>query len=140
MKIFTYLFLTLLLCLGLTACSTPETRSKEKMDTFSRLSKDQQRLVLQGRITEGISEDAVYIAMGHPNKVRRGRYQGKDNVAWVYGRLESYVIPRYRIRHYRAPDGCLHAERVYEPETHYRTVETFSVFFDGGKVVGWQEL
>jgi hypothetical protein len=134
--------LLILLCLSslLVSCSTPETRSKERSDSFSRLSKADQRLVLEGRITEGLSQDAVYIAMGHPYKQRRGRFEGKDTQSWIYGRLEGYTIPRYRYEHYRDASGRVYSTPVYDPVTEYRTVETFAVFFDQGRVVGWQEL
>ncbi|NJK92770.1 MAG: hypothetical protein HC904_13680 [Blastochloris sp.] len=136
-------FLLLLPCLvlvGFLGCSTPETRSKEKSDTFARLTQEQQRDVLQGRITEGLSEDAVYIALGKPYKKRSGRFQGKETLSWIYGRLDSYVIPRYRTRYYRGAQGELYSQREYDPITEYRTVETFAVFFEKGQVIGWQEL
>jgi hypothetical protein len=122
------------------ACSTPETRSKERPDTFSRLSKEDQRLVMRGKITEGLSQDAVYIAMGHPYKKRNGRFQGKNTTSWIYGRLESYTLSQYRYQYIRDGNGRLFSVPVYDPVTEYRTVETFAVFFDQGKVIGWQEL
>jgi hypothetical protein len=133
-------FLLVFLALLMVSCSTPETRSKERSDSFSRLSKDDQRLVLKGKITEGLSQDAVYIAMGNPYKKRAGRFQGKETLSWIYGRLESYTIPQYHYQSFRDPKGKVYVTPVYEPVTEYRTVETFAVFFDQGKVIGWQEL
>lgn len=134
------LLLFLLIPLFFVSCSTPETRSRERSDTFSRLSKEQQRVVLEGKIAEGLSQDAVYIAMGHPFKQRKGRFKGKDTISWIYGRLESYTIPQMRYQYFRDANGRLFSTPVYDPITEHRTVETFAVFFDQGKVIGWQEL
>ena len=130
----------LLVSLSFVACSTPETRSKERPDSFSRLSKDEQRLALKGKISEGMSQDAVYIAMGNPYKKRKGRFQGKETLAWIYGTLEAYTFSQVHEQFYRDSKGRLFSTPVYDPVTEYRTVETFAVFFDQGRVVGWQEL
>jgi hypothetical protein len=139
MKISIWLGLTCSFLLFI-SCSTPETRSKERADTFSQLDKNQQRLVLQGRISEGLSQDAVYIAMGNPYKKRSGRFQGKETESWIYGRLESYYVPHYSYQRYHDSKGRVYVTPVYDPIPESRMVETFAVFFDQGRVVGWQEL
>jgi len=132
-----------LLCLAtvvFVSCSTPQTRSKERAESFSRLTKVEQRTVLEGRIKEGMIQDAVYIAMGNPSRRSRGRFEGKSTESWIYGRLESYNIPRYRREYIRGPHGELFSRHVYDPITEFRTVETFVVYFNNGRVIGWQEL
>lgn len=133
-------FSTILISSLLISCSTPITRSKEKADSFSRLSLKDQRLVLEGRLKEGLSQDAVYIALGHPMRKSRGRFEGKNTLAWIYGRLESYEVARYRFDTIRGPHGEFYTRQVYDPITEFRSVETFVVYFDNGLVAGWQEL
>lgn len=71
-----------LLVLG--ACSTPETRISEKPEAYRSLSATDQALVSQGKIHEGMSRDAVYIAWGAPNQRAEGRNRGRSVETWIY--------------------------------------------------------
>ncbi|MGZ5001590.1 MAG: hypothetical protein ACXWBM_00195 [Chthoniobacterales bacterium] len=68
----------------LTGCTTVETRIAEKPEAFHRLSPADQAAVQQGKIREGLSMDAVYIAWGPPSMHIPGRYKGSIVDTWVY--------------------------------------------------------
>jgi hypothetical protein len=70
--------------LSLTSCTTVETRIAEKQEAFRRLSPADQAAVQQGKIREGLSQDAVYIAWGPPSQRIPGRYRGAIVETWVY--------------------------------------------------------
>ena len=72
------------LTFGLTSCTTVDTRISEKQESFRRLSPSDQALVQQGKIREGLSMDAVYIAWGPPSQRIPGRYRGSVVETWVY--------------------------------------------------------
>ena len=67
-----------------TGCTTPETRIQEKQEAFRALSPNDQALVQQGKIREGMSQDAVYIAWGPPSSRLPGRSRGRIVETWIY--------------------------------------------------------
>jgi hypothetical protein len=68
----------------LNGCTTVETRINERPAAFQSLSPGDQALVQQGRIREGMSRDAVYIAWGPPNEQAPGRNRGATVDTWIY--------------------------------------------------------
>lgn len=124
----------------LAGCSTPETRSKERSSAFEALNRDDQRLVLQGKIREGLGEDAVYVAMGHPSRRVKGQREGKQEISWIYSRLETRQVASYSPRVVVTRKGRYYVHDVYEPVYDSYLVDAFEVTFRNGKVVGWKEL
>ncbi|MEM6885305.1 MAG: hypothetical protein AAF571_09750 [Verrucomicrobiota bacterium] len=121
-------------------CTSPQKRAEENPEAFARLSKDQQRMVLEGRIEEGMNEDAVYIALGRPSKKRDMRIEGETINNWIYSRTVTEEIPAFRDRYYRGHNGRLYRSCYYDPYYRSYVVDTFRVMFKSGKVVGWEEL
>jgi len=124
----------------ISGCSTIESRKEERVQAFNMLTKDQQRIVMQGRITEGLNKDAVYIALGKPLRVRQESMNGVVTESWVYGRLETYSNPGVFVGYGRY--GC---GPYFYPGYYDNTVsvmkDTFVVYFNrAGKVKGWKEL
>ncbi|HWM26320.1 MAG TPA: hypothetical protein VNP98_16005 [Chthoniobacterales bacterium] len=78
------LFGALLSLLFLSGCTTLETRIQERPEAFRSLSPSDQALVQQGKIREGMSQDAVYIAWGPPSHRVPGRNRGRIVETWVY--------------------------------------------------------
>ena len=74
--------LSVLLCA--TSCTTVETRIQEKPQAYQSLSPSDQALVQQGKIREGMSQDAVYIAWGAPSQHAPGRNRGHIVETWIY--------------------------------------------------------
>ncbi|CAN5542115.1 hypothetical protein BH20VER1_BH20VER1_01790 [soil metagenome] len=68
----------------LASCSTTQTRISERPEVFNSLSPTDQALVQQGRIREGMRQDAVYIAWGAPNQRGPGRFRGRATETWIY--------------------------------------------------------
>ena len=124
----------------LSGCSTVESRKTERADSFSKLSQSEQQEVMKGRISNGMSEDAVYIALGRPMRKVTGQMNDKVTVTWVYGRLETYTNPAYRYSSYGYYDRRCSPGPVYVPEMETRVRDSFLVFFQQGRVTGWQEL
>jgi len=70
--------------LFLAGCTTIETRITEKQAAYSSMSATDRALVGQGKIREGMSQDAVYIAWGAPNQRATGRNRGRTVETWIY--------------------------------------------------------
>jgi len=70
--------------LFLAGCSTTETRIAERQESYNAMSVTDRALVTQGKIREGMSQDAVYIAWGAPNQRAEGRNRGRAVETWIY--------------------------------------------------------
>ena len=53
----------------LSGCATPKHRAKKNPEAFNSLHEEWQQLVLKGKIAEGMSTDALFIAMGQKAKM-----------------------------------------------------------------------
>jgi len=79
----------LTLCLSASAlilpgCSTTESRISEHPEIFQTLSPRDQELVKAGKIREGMSMDAVWVAWGSPDQKANGVARGKHVETWIY--------------------------------------------------------
>ncbi len=135
---FTALVCALILLLA--GCTSPQKRAEENPEAFASLSKERQRMVLEGKIEEGMNEDAVYIALGRPSKKRDMRIEGKTLNNWIYSRTVTEEIPAFRDSYYRGHNGRVYRSCYYDPYFRSYVVDTFRVMFKQGKVVGWEEL
>ena len=124
----------------LTGCSTPQTRADQNPEAFAALSMEEQRLVLEGRIREGMNEDAVFIALGRPSRERESRLDGVSRTNWIYSRIVTREIPQFSRRYYRGADGHVYSRCYYDPYYDSYIVDTFRVIFENGSVVWWEEL
>lgn len=70
------------------ASSTPQGRVSANPAMAESLSPDQREAVLAGRISEGMTRDAVYLALGRPSAVRKGSTGGKETEVWRYTNLQ----------------------------------------------------
>ncbi|CAN5621710.1 hypothetical protein BH18VER1_BH18VER1_21960 [soil metagenome] len=147
------------------ACSTPETRISERPEVYQSLSATDQALVTQGKIREGMSRDAVYLAWGAPNQRGSGRNRGSNVENWIYFSSTSsgYYGGPYRWGYgygglgfggyagsYLHPhrSGRLHRHVFYDPFYdpffwRYNSVVTYperTVSFQNGRVIAYQFL
>lgn len=76
--------IALTLTVILTGCTTVSSRIQERPEAYQSLSPADQALVQQGKIREGMSRDAVYIAWGAPNETAPGRNSGRMVETWIY--------------------------------------------------------
>lgn len=70
--------------LMLTSCSTTESRISEHPEIFQGLSPRDQALVSQGKIREGMSQNAVWLAWGNPDQKAMGDMRGRSTETWIY--------------------------------------------------------
>ncbi len=70
--------------LFITGCTTLETRIQERPAAYAALSSNDKVLVQQGKIREGMSKDAVYLAWGPASGRIPGRNRGRIVETWVY--------------------------------------------------------
>jgi len=71
----------------LTGCairSSAERRIDRNPDLYAELGGKQKELVRRGDVEEGMSRDAVYLAWGRPDMVRRGSREGRGKETWAY--------------------------------------------------------
>jgi hypothetical protein len=137
----------------LAGCSTPQRRACQQAAVFRKLSPADQQLVLHGRIRQGLSQPAVYIAWGEPNRKIQGAKGQESNERWVYAlQLTQYVpigsydqtLPEPAMSYGGAPapwmhpgfgyggvgnEGLLHSSRVIAFFTRHKRVD-----FQNGRV------
>lgn len=70
--------------LVLSGCSTIGSRIDSNRAAFDQLSPENRALVSQGKISGGMSQQAVYIAWGQPQQKATGMVRGGPTETWVY--------------------------------------------------------
>ncbi len=105
---------------------------------YQSLTPEQQQLVSQGRIENGMSQQAVFLAWGAPNSQPYVGQQGKKNLErWVYTRMEPVMV----MSNWDVPcPGRYGWCADYGPDTAYIPRRTATVTFENGKVVAWETL
>lgn len=143
----------------LASCSTPGSRISERPEVYNALSPTDQALVRDGKIREGMSQDAVYIAWGAPNQRGVGRNRGRNVDTWIYFSTAAgdyYPSPFLYGYGYRYGGSFLHRHRsgryhrhvyydpFYDPFFYSRsplvTYPERTVSFQNGRVVAYQFL
>ncbi len=75
-------------------CATVQSRISAHPEIYQSLSPQDQALVSQGRIREGMTQNAVWLAWGSPEQKMVGAARGRPVETWLY--LEySYAYPPY---------------------------------------------
>lgn len=64
--------------------STPQKRIEKHPVSYSKLSTEEKAKVEQGRIEQGMSKDAVFLAFGKPGRVSYGSKDGQEYEQWDY--------------------------------------------------------
>ena len=147
--------------LVLASCETPQTRIAERPQVYNALSPRDQQLVSEGKIREGMSQDAVYLAWGAPNQRGPGRYRGSSTETWIYFSVSAgdYYPPPFAYGYgygfgyggsflHRHRSGRLHRHVYYDPfydPWFYRRTSVVSypertVSFQNGRVIAFQFL
>lgn len=73
------------------ATNTPQKRIEKNPERFKTLNTEEQAEVSQGRISRGMSKDAVFIALGKPDKTTIGDRSGSAYEVWEYYDLQPVV-------------------------------------------------
>lgn len=120
------------------ASVTPADRIRENPAMYSNLPPAQQALVQQGRICNGMNQDAVFLAWGMPNDRPLVGQAGKENFEkWVYTRMRPVMVDRpywggFYGPGYWGPYWGGGWDTAYVPEV------CATVTFEKGKVTGWE--
>lgn len=68
-----------------TQCASPlEKRIQRNPDIFAKLADNDKLLVQQGRLREGMTREAVFLAWGRPDQVATGSQKGVQTEKWTY--------------------------------------------------------
>lgn len=133
-------FSLLLAALLLAGCSTIQDRARERAAALDTLPAPMREAALKGQLREGMTTDAVYVALGRPSRVITGVEKGLQRERWVYTQMESREISAWRDVPYRTGNGTIGLLPTYEPITITGSRDSFEVKFENGKVVGWGGL
>ncbi len=120
-------------------CATPEMRISSNPAMFASLPPEHQVLVRQGRVAEGMSMDAVYLAWGSPDHYRESLEDGRQRVTWLYLGYQTEVLPRYTWSSFYDPD-CPYGYRypVYDPVYVNVPYLYRMATFEGGRLVAYE--
>ncbi|MCC7519546.1 MAG: hypothetical protein IT578_10215 [Verrucomicrobiae bacterium] len=124
----------------LAGCSTIEDRARERAAALDALPSPMREAALKGHLREGMTPDAVYVALGRPARVTEGIEKGVRHERWVYLQMESRQISAWRDVPYRLINGTIAFLPTYDPITVTHARDSFEVKFENGKVVGWGGL
>jgi hypothetical protein len=116
--------------LVLTSCSTTETRISSHPEIFQNLSPRDQELVRQGKIREGMSQDAVWLAWGAPDQKGTGTARGRAVETWIYN---EYVYANAPYPYPYGPygyGGFYGGRLAFRSHHHHRFVIIGDPFFD----------
>jgi hypothetical protein len=124
------LVLSVLMMAGCATTSTIQSREKERAAAYAEFSPQTKALVNEGRITAGMTSDAVYIAWGQPDEVLQSGNQKGEFTTWIY---RGAVLEETR---YWVGRRFPHLEHDYEPRTYVRA----EIVFANGVVQSWRTL
>ena len=127
--------------------STVERRIEKNPAIYSSLSPADQELVKQRKLREGMAKDAVFLAVGRPDRVAVGRKAGKDFERWSYEGTQTVTTQTFGMGFGGwggwgfgggACGPFFDPFLMGGPMVTYIPYEAASVDFVNGKVVGWE--
>ena len=110
------------LVLAACAAATPGSRVAQAPQLFEALTAPQKQAVLEGRVLEGMTPDAVYLAWGRPDRVTRGSQNGTPFELWRFTELQAIYSSAVQV----GPD--------------YVPVTAAVVRFSRNLVIAWERL
>lgn len=128
--------------LTLAACqtATPASRIESNPLLFRSLSAEQQLMVQQGRISKGMTKDAVFLAWGKPASAPMvGEKDGKRFERWVYTVSRAVPVNSFGGACWYDGPWCRHGWGPYGGmEVAYIPENVASVTFENGCVTEWE--
>jgi len=124
------------------ACSSVQSRIDRNPELFAALPPEQQELVLNEEVREGMTKDAVYLAWGRPDREVVRSQEGRQIDIWIYMLRRTTAIPAFSygvgFGGYRGGWGNVWVDvPVYDPVYVTEEEPSRSVEFHRGKVIGW---
>ena len=138
------LVLLLFASLLIPACaskSPADRRIQKNPQHYGGLTTEERTLVRQGRVKEGMSEDAVFLAWGRPDRVRSGSRQGIQTETWLYTRHDPVPYTSVGFGGVIGSRGrvAVHPSIGYGIGSRdFAPVVERKVEFRNGKVVAWE--
>lgn len=133
--------------LSLVSCTSPIVKRIERNpDIYNALTSHQKELVQQGRVEEGMSKKAVFLAWGRPDGVTKGGKQGSTYEKWSYaGYQPTYAnnmgfamgVNQWSSRAYQRGSYSYDRSFFYEPTMVYLPYEAARVEFLNDIVTAW---
>ena len=113
---------------GCATRSTIATRKQERLAAYNALPPEQKEAADRGQLKIGMSEDAVYIAMGAPDQILHSESAAGSTTTWVYmGQWMEET--RYWTR-----------RGFVNRDYNSRSYVSAEIIFQNGKVASWQTL
>jgi hypothetical protein len=124
------------------APSTPQARIQQNPQLFESLSAEHRSLVENGRISRGMSPDAVQLAWGAPSRTFQGSSAGKDFERWDYSGSRPVHVTSF---HGGFGNDWRYGRRGYSslgwgigPDIAYVPYHIASVWFSNQRVDSWE--
>lgn len=129
--------LTAALALWMASCTSPrERRLEENAATLAALPPIEQQLIRQGRISRGMNSQAVFLALGPPNRVSSGAHQNVVAETWIYRGVRA--VPNFNNWHHPYYYGRGHHHCDPFPTYNYISYERAIVTFINDLVVAFE--
>ncbi len=146
--------LAALSCLILSNCSsTPTKRIEKHPEIYSALGAQEQELVANGEIAEGMSPEGVFLALGTPDRRLEGSADGKRTMRWVYTALTPVYTTSFhggfstgfrRFGGFRGRRGRRFGRfggfGSFGPSVSYISTPFNSVWFENDQVSSWERI
>ena len=133
--------------LTLVSCTSPIVKRIERNpEIYNALTPHQKDLVQQGRVEEGMTKKAVFLAWGRPDGVSKGSRQGSTYEKWSYaGYQPTYAnsmgfavgVNQWSARAYHRGSFTYDRSFFYEPTMVYLPYEAARVEFLNDIVTAW---
>ncbi len=136
--------ITLFSALFFVSCSshTPQGRIEKNLALYNDLSVQEQELVSRGQIAEGMTPQAVFLAMGSPDRRLEGSNAGVRTMRWDYTSL-SPIYTNSFYGHFGSGWGR-YSRRYggfgFSPTIHYVPTRSNSVWFENERVRSWERI
>jgi len=129
-------FVAIALALFFSACSTVESRIKQRPEAYHSLSASDQSLVSHGKIRTGMSKEAVYIAWGRADAVLHRTDRGHRTEAWNY-----FAYQQQPVFGFGAYPICVNGGFTYLPGYQTGYISTpypyKQAVFENERVIAW---
>ncbi len=133
------------LLLLVSCANTVERRIERNPQLFQQLSAQDQQLVREQKLREGMSREAVFLAIGRPDRVSTGRRNGKNFERWTYVGQQAVTTQTFGMGWGGRWGGgwCGPFNDPFMmggPMVTYIPYEAASVDFVDGRAVGWESM
>ncbi len=131
-------------CLATVSCTlgTPQARINRNPSLYDSLPDNHRELVNQGRIAKGMSQSAVHLALGPPNRKIQGFRDDASFERWDYTRLQPHFHHSFHTYHGYGlgRHGIRYHGFGFAPSIGYLPSRSASVTFRDSRVESWELL